>query len=47
MFDWNAVFGLDENPLELIARTSVLYLVLIVALRMEETHHPVKRRGTR
>lgn len=34
MFDWNAVFGLDENALELIVRTSIIYLVLIVALRM-------------
>lgn len=34
MFDWNAVFGLDENPLELIVRASVIYLLLIVALRM-------------
>lgn len=34
MFDWNAVFGLDENPLELIVRASIIYLLLIVALRM-------------
>lgn len=34
MFDWNAVFGLDENALELIVRTSVIYLVLIAAMRM-------------
>ena len=33
-FDWGAVFGFDENPLELFVRTTIIYLTLIGAMRV-------------
>ena len=32
--NWGEVFRLDVNPLELMVRTSIVYLVLVIALRL-------------